>query len=365
MKRRVMVVEDDPELGPSLADLLTEAGYDVQVAVDGREAMKELNHAPRPDVILLDLMMPNMDGWEFRVAQRENDELARTPVIVLSADPSAKARAIDADRFMAKPFEGRELLQTIEEVLAEHSEDKNSESRLAALESVSSDLVRHLRGPVGQALRALEALEFRLAVGGLTGPKGRQEALQLVRDARSGDAQVCRLLDDLEVFARGDELRRTEIDLSSLVEAAIAMAFARLRHKARIQRDLGPVPAVLADQAQLLAVLTHIISNAIQALPDEADAGGDVLVATRTSPGGHAVVEVTDNGWGMMPSVRERIFEPFFTTRPGRHAGLGLAVCRGIVRGMGGRIECDSTFGRGTTVRLVLPPTPRSSEHEA
>src|SRR5688572_12845472 len=116
--RRILIVEDDAELGFELAEALVEAGYEVERCGDGREALERLGHDPLPDLIVLDLLLPVLDGWEFRLRQREFARYAAIPVLAISAESSARAAAIDSDYFLSKPFTSERLLQTVNTALA-------------------------------------------------------------------------------------------------------------------------------------------------------------------------------------------------------------------------------------------------------
>jgi CheY-like chemotaxis protein len=98
---RVLIVEDDADIRETLGELLEEAGYETDEAANGREALDAARRA-RPDLIVLDLMMPVMDGWQFRTAQKSDPALAEIPVIVISA--SGPPGSIDADTYLQKPF---------------------------------------------------------------------------------------------------------------------------------------------------------------------------------------------------------------------------------------------------------------------
>ena len=113
--RRVLVVDDDLSIQGFLAEALADEGYGVQTAANGREALTILE-TWRPDLILLDLMMPEMDGWTFRAEQRTRPDLADVPVIVLSAmrDLATKVQALDPAGVFSKPFDLERLLATIE-----------------------------------------------------------------------------------------------------------------------------------------------------------------------------------------------------------------------------------------------------------
>ena len=113
--RRVLVADDDPSIQGFLAEALADEGYEVRTAANGREALAILREW-RPDLILLDLMMPEMDGWAFRALQRSMPDVSHVPVIVLSAtrDLAAKARDLEPAQIFSKPFDLEALLGTIE-----------------------------------------------------------------------------------------------------------------------------------------------------------------------------------------------------------------------------------------------------------
>jgi CheY-like chemotaxis protein len=115
---RILVVDDDPDLRSTLLGLLTEEGYIVEVAPDGREALDRLCVGPHPDAILLDLMMPVMNGWQFRARQLALPAFASIPTIIMTAIGNLQRAAITADHFLPKPIRLDELRATIDRCLA-------------------------------------------------------------------------------------------------------------------------------------------------------------------------------------------------------------------------------------------------------
>jgi CheY-like chemotaxis protein len=109
----VLIVEDDDDLREMMAQLLSIEGFDTTTVANGREALEYLHAARKPDVILLDLMMPVMDGWEFRRQQKADPELAPVPVIVLSALDQSRAAGVDAAAFLKKPLDFDRLLELV------------------------------------------------------------------------------------------------------------------------------------------------------------------------------------------------------------------------------------------------------------
>ena len=112
----ILIIEDDEGVGPSIAHLLRDEGYDVDVAANGRVALDRLKQDPLPSLILLDLMMPEMDGIEFRLRQLADSRLARIPVVVLSARPdvAVQAKQLLVDDCLAKPMNFEELLHVVQ-----------------------------------------------------------------------------------------------------------------------------------------------------------------------------------------------------------------------------------------------------------
>jgi CheY-like chemotaxis protein len=109
----VLIVEDDADLREMMAQLLTLEGFQAETVANGRDALEYLRTSDLPDVILLDLMMPIMDGWEFRRRQRQDPALANVPVVVLSALDAARAQDLEEAAFLKKPLDFDRLLQLV------------------------------------------------------------------------------------------------------------------------------------------------------------------------------------------------------------------------------------------------------------
>ena len=109
----VLIVEDDEDLRDMMAQMLTIEGFQAATAANGREALEYLQHTSKPNLILLDLMMPVMDGWEFRRQQKADPAIAPVPVIVLSALDPSRAAGVDAAAFLKKPLDFDRLLELV------------------------------------------------------------------------------------------------------------------------------------------------------------------------------------------------------------------------------------------------------------
>jgi PAS domain S-box-containing protein len=184
------------------------------------------------------------------------------------------------------------------------------------------------------------------------------EVVTILADVDEGAHRIRDIARDLNTFARNDEEVRL-VDLRAVADSALRMAAPEVRHRARVTKQYELVPPVLASASRLSQVILNLVINAAHAIANDAHDANEIAVRIRCEharDGDHVVVEVQDTGCGIAPEHRERLFTPFFTTKPvGQGTGLGLSISRRIVRSLGGEIEVESTPGRGTTMRVVLP----------
>jgi PAS domain S-box-containing protein len=230
-------------------------------------------------------------------------------------------------------------------------------SRLASVGTLAAGVAHEINNPLAfvnaNVLYLADELErFRSALGPAT-----DEILQLVTETRQGVERIGLVVRDLKAFSRVDSE-----DVSALVDVRKVLAFAEkmagkeMRQRARVVRDIQPVPMVKANESRLGQVFLNLLLNAAQAIPDGAAAENEIRIRTRTDGLGRAVVEVSDTGRGIPEELRARVFDPFFTTKPvGEGTGLGLSICLGIVRSLGGEILLESEVGKGSSFRVALP----------
>ena len=176
-------------------------------------------------------------------------------------------------------------------------------------------------------------------------------------EAQEGAVRVRQIVRDLKTLARGDEEHYGPVDIARVIETSVGMVAADIRAKAELVVDLGAVPSVEASESRLGQVLVNLLVNSAQSIGEGGPSVNRIRVATRTDAAGRAVISVSDTGSGIPPEVLGRIFDPFFTTKPvGVGTGLGLFICHGIVKALGGEITVESRLGSGTTFRVLLPP---------
>jgi PAS domain S-box-containing protein len=230
--------------------------------------------------------------------------------------------------------------------------------RMASVGTLAAGAAHEINNPLAYAMANLDMLieEIRTS-GGRALPARMTEWMEMALEARQGAERIRKIVRGLKTFSRGEEERRTIIEVRPVLELSISMAFNEIRHRARLVKDYGQTPLVEADDARLGQVFINLLVNAAQALPEGDTEANEIRIATSTDASGHAVIEVRDTGPGIPASVIGRVFDPFFTTKPiGIGTGLGLSICHNIVTSMGGEITVRSQEGEGAVFRVVLPP---------
>jgi signal transduction histidine kinase len=380
-QKLILLVEDDHGIRQAIHQLLEEEGYAVVPARNGRDALERLHAGSLPDLIVLDLRMPVMDGWEFRAVQKNDPNLATIPVLAVSADGSAKAEAIAAEGYLHKPLRASVLLETIGRILAQVERQRllgrlEEAERFAALGRLAAGVGHEINNPltyvsvnVDLAVNELD-LMLAQASGGPTAPAGpagaptsKLSALrEMLDESRSGLRRIRDVVKNLQRLSRPPESKRELFSLNELLDESLAMARNHLEHRATVIKRYGDLPALMGDRSAIGQVFLNLLLNAAQALPDGRAEQNEIVITT-SGRSKELAVDIRDTGVGIPRDALPHIFKQFYTTKPiGEGTGLGLAVSHRIVTDHGGRILVDSEVGRGSTIRVLLPLRPRAPE---
>ncbi len=377
--RTLLVVEDDEDIRETLVSLLSMEGFHVAGCSNGHEALAWLRASPKPDLILLDLRMPIMDGWQFRVAQKGDPQLASIPAIALSADSTPKAAAIDAEAYLKKPVDYDTLLDTIDRLLVarEHRDPEvrlAQADRLTSMGTLAAGVAHQINNPLAYVLLNLgyvteEVHNFLrggpIATSDRSVIDGRaREVLLALEHARDGAERIRDIVWNLKTFSRPEREACVFLDVTRVLDAALAMVQNEIRHRASLIKNYAAdVPEVFANEARLGQMFLNLVLNAVQALPEDRALSNEIRVSAAVMGADRVVIEVEDNGVGIPSHVRARIFEPFFSTKPvGVATGLGLSICNGVVASLGGTLTFESEVGKRTVFRVELPTGVRTSE---
>jgi PAS domain S-box-containing protein len=229
--------------------------------------------------------------------------------------------------------------------------------RMASVGNLVAGLAHEINNPLSCVLTSVELLDERVAELASVAPlAGIERMWALLAEARQGAERVRAIVQGLKSFCGGTRRPGRAVDLARVAELSAAMAGNEIKYRARLVTRYDVAPPVEADETQLGQVIVNLLVNAAEAVPEGRADRNEIHLAIGTDATGRAVIEVRDSGVGIAPHLLGRIFEPFFTTKPmGEGTGLGLAVCHGIVSALGGEIRVESTVGKGTTFRVLLP----------
>ena len=358
-RRRILLVEDEPALREQVFFLLEQEGYEVVAAENGLDALSKLG-AFRPELILADVRMPKMDGFELCAAVRANSELAGVPFVFLTSrdakEDRLRGRALGADDYLTKPFEVDELLAVLQSRIA-RTDALTVEAEGRVSKRVAQTLSHELKTP----LTVIQGLAALLQSEGGLDEATQREFLKLVIE--NGEL-LNRHVDNLLALKQADgapapqEMR--PLDLVPLV-ADVIRAYepaAKRKRVALVAPATGRTVPIVGQRSGLLLLLTNLLDNAIKFT----EGGGIVTVTPRVAPSGEVEIAVADTGIGIAPENLTELFRDFYREEEAAHTlpgtGLGLALCRRIAGWHGGTIDVESEKGRGTTVTVRMRATP-------
>jgi signal transduction histidine kinase len=363
---RLLVVDDLPDNSFLIQAILEEEGYYIEVANDGKSALAKIDHSPF-DLILLDVMMPGMDGYEVTRRVRQNTSIPFIPILLITAydQPSVvKGLDIGADDFIRKPIEAEELLARVRSLLRlKHGLDERD--RIARQrEDFVSRLTHDLRTPLVAADRMLN-----LFLDGAFGeiPSTMQEAISiLTRSNRTLLEMVNTLLQVYRYEAGRQTLHFQTVELQGLIQEVIQELSPLAAEKGlSLRADLADdTPPVQGDRLELRRVVTNLIGNAVKFT----DQGWvDIRLSTlytlaenlpkgTKQPTTWVMIEVQDTGSGIPLEEQTMLFERF---QQGGHrrlgSGLGLHLSRQIVEAHQGTIEVKSELQKGSCFIVRFP----------
>jgi len=241
--------------------------------------------------------------------------------------------------------------------------------RLASVGTLAAGVAHEINNPLTYVLGNLDLMadQVRAArAGKLVDDAFARELQQSIGLAHEGAIRVRDIVLDLKTFSRADDALVGSVDVKSVVESAVRLTHADVRHTARVVTGHLDVPHIVGSASKLVQVLVNLIINAAHAMPTSRPKDVNEIRIEARAHDGVVVVTVEDNGAGISPAHLSRIFDPFFTTKPvGKGTGLGLTVCHSIVTALGGTISADSEEGRGATFFLRLPVDAKASPRSA
>ena len=354
----VLVVEDHPDLRLYISNVLA-TRFRVRSAVDGVGGLA-IAQSEFPELIISDVSMPRMDGYELCRRVRAERNLTGTPILLLTArsDPSAVMEGFEAGAsdYIVKPFHPRELLARVQVHvhLRRLLRDTAAHGRLAMLGLVAASVAHQARNPLTSLVSGLPAIRTRLK------ESLEPRTLELLDVMIDCAARIERLTTDLMDVSRIDREEEVEFAPGKSLLACVRLASPRITEGEIKVREHVDIEAHLRGRpGDLHHAILNVLDNAARAIVGQ---GEIELIGYVTES--HYVMEIGDSGTGVPRELREQIFEPFWTSRPAGHGtGLGLAIARQLIQEHGGTVTAGESPLGGASFQIKLPLTRAALPH--
>ncbi len=388
---RILIVDDSTENVDILANAL-KSEYKIVAALNGAKALEIASSSNPPDLILLDITMPEMDGYEVLTKLKEKEVTKNIPVIFVTYSNEDKAEekglTLGAVDYIRKPFSIEIVrarvraylnLKKYHDQLREKDLLRIEMDRTSAINSLAAGIAHEINTPLGIIQSTLSSLvkDLKTSVSAITyvnekcdsSPflKAYEEHLKTINYDRlkdSGDRKIERIkrtikrisniINDLKNFSGIDKEPVNRVDLNSCIDESIRLTMS-LHNNCDVQftKDYAALPLLECSPSEIKQAIFQIINNSI----DACDNNGTIEIKTSFNEKNSAItVVITDNGVGIEPENICRVFHPFFTTKPvGSGTGIGLTIAEQTIQKHHGQVHIDSKQNKGTTVTIELP----------
>jgi signal transduction histidine kinase len=378
-KPSILVADDEPDMLRFLKSQLSSL-YRVIEAVDGQQAIDKASQF-LPDIILLDMMMPEKDGLQACREIRERTSTQSIPVILLTAraDEETKLAALSAGAsdFLTKPFSSTELHVRIKNLVDSHQYQrkiskqkqtlestidqlKDTETqlvqseKLASLGRMSAGIIHEINNPLNFATTGLYTLRGKSKY---LAPEQQEEYQEILKDVEDGIKRVKTIVSDLRKFTHPDTESRDHVEVADVVASALRFLSNEWKDKVQIEQVLAPQQTIWANKNKLIHVVVNLLQNSLDAMKGKTyeHEKPAIRIEGRAEPG-RSLLIVRDNGMGIGAEHLDKIFDPFFTTKDvGEGMGLGLSICYRIVQEYEGRILVKTERGKFCEFTLEFP----------
>ncbi|MBL6664296.1 MAG: response regulator, partial [Rickettsiales bacterium] len=375
---KILVVDDEPDMLSFITKTLSKNGYGVASVKDGKEAIKVAKKGDF-DVILLDLMLPNIDGFEVCKILREDKKLEFVKIILLTAkaDENSKIMALKngVDDFMVKPFSKDELLlridnlskvkklQTIlrEDLVISKDELRKSledlrdfqqkliqSEKLNSIGSLSASVIHEVNNLLNYALMAISFLRNNDLV------EKNEDLKDIANDIEIGVGRINEIVKEFRNFARIDGSdKQSSFVLYDAINSALKFTMYDFEG-IEVINNIDSEIRVIGSASHITQVLINLISNSCKAIKQSGKQNGLIVFKVELCDK-RVKVTIKDNGVGVSKEKLGKIFDVFYTTNEvGKGTGLGLNICSRIIKSHGGDLKATSEVGKGSEFSFDL-----------
>lgn len=365
-KSRILIVDDNVENLSVLGNMLMNSSYTVQVAQNGESAIKTV-HKKHPDLVLLDINMPGLSGYDVCRNIKENKDTADIPVIFLTAHSEiehiVEGFSLGAVDYVTKPFNEEELLSRVRTHLElkkakSELEQKNDELQevLATKDKLFSIIAHDLKGPIASMMALIDLVVEEENIN-------KEEMYQILRSQQELTRSTYNLLDNLLNWARQsmDQIYFYPVLLKInklLNENLTSLSFLAKQKKISVNGEFTDEIIVYADKDMVNLILRNLLTNAIKFTPTK----GCIEVYPEEKTNEIEIV-ISDNGVGISKeNIQKILSDSEFHTSAGTNSekgtGLGLKLVRNFVEINRGKLKIESELNKGTRISFTLPKTP-------
>ncbi|NJN25825.1 MAG: hybrid sensor histidine kinase/response regulator [Cyclobacteriaceae bacterium] len=358
-RQKVLIVDDVTKNIQLVANFLKQAGYDINFAISGKTALNHINKE-KFDLILLDIMMPEMDGFEVCQKLKSDEETKDIPIVFLTAktdiDSITKAFQVGGIDYITKPFNRAELLARVKTHLELQEQKRNLKELNATKDKFFSIIAHDLKSPLNQLLGLSEILQKELET------QQNNEIKNLVNLMNKSAMSGRMLLDNLLEWSRSQtgtiNYQPKQIDLGQITDEVMKLNENNtLQKQIMLESKIALGISGYADENMIKTVLRNLISNGIKfTMP-----GGKIELEAKQEKD-QIIYSVADNGIGMKPADLKKLFR--IDINPNsignskeKGTGLGLILCKEFIEINKGEIWAESKVGEGSCFKFSMPAT--------